>query len=146
MRIDSSVVEPFDFAAVGARQPTSRARVLEVRIQSPPPVSLANFRSRQKAPLVRGLSAGGDWIRTSSRGRVNLVVGRRRQRNRTARRSRCRCASVTFDRLVPRTKGREGKDIVVLDRWVEDRTEGAVSSLAIAPGIGIMKVPARIPL
>jgi hypothetical protein len=31
------------------------------------------------------------------RGRVRLVVGRRRQRNRTARRSRCRCASVTFD-------------------------------------------------
>jgi hypothetical protein len=27
-------VEPFNFAAVGARQPTSRARVLEVRIQS----------------------------------------------------------------------------------------------------------------
>ena len=53
---------------------------------------------------------------------------------------------MTFDRLVPRTKGREGKDIVVLDRWAEDRTEGAVSSLAIAPGIGIMKVPARIPL
>jgi len=52
---------------------------------------------------------------------------------------------VTFDRLVPRTKGR-GKDIVVLDRWAEDRTEGADSSLAIAPGIGIMKVPARIPL
>jgi len=53
---------------------------------------------------------------------------------------------VTFDRLVPRTKGQEDKDIVVLDRWAEDRTEGAVSSLAIAPGIGIMKVPARIPL
>jgi hypothetical protein len=53
---------------------------------------------------------------------------------------------VTFDRLVPRTKGREGKDIVVLDRWAEDRTEGAVSSFAITPGIGIMKVPARIPL
>jgi len=35
MRIDSSVVEPFDFAAFGARQPTSRARVLEVRIQVP---------------------------------------------------------------------------------------------------------------
>jgi len=80
------------------------------------------------------------------RGRVKLGIGRQRQRNRTARRSRCRCASVTFDRLVPRTKGREGKDIVVLDRWAEDRTEGAVSSLAIAPGIGIMKVPARIPL
>src|SRR5215468_8242728 len=29
MRIDSGVVEPFDFAPVGARQPTSRARVLE---------------------------------------------------------------------------------------------------------------------
>jgi len=28
----------------GARQPTSRARVLEVRIQSPPAVSQANFR------------------------------------------------------------------------------------------------------
>ena len=37
MRIDSGFVEPFDFAAFGARQPTSRARVLEVRIQSPPP-------------------------------------------------------------------------------------------------------------
>jgi hypothetical protein len=29
MRIDSGFVEPFDFAAVGAPQPTSRARVLE---------------------------------------------------------------------------------------------------------------------
>ena len=38
------------------------------------------------------------------RGRLKLVVGRRRQRNRTARRRRCRCASVTFDRLVPRTR------------------------------------------
>ena len=37
-------------------------------------------------------------------GRVKLVVGRRRQRNRTARRRRCRCASVTFDQLVPRTR------------------------------------------
>ena len=39
--------------------------------------------------------------------------------------------------------GQEGKDIVVLDRWAEDRTEGA---RAITPGIGIMKVPARVPL
>ena len=38
------------FAAVGARQPTSRAHVLEVRIQSPPVVSQANFRI---APLAR---------------------------------------------------------------------------------------------
>ena len=38
-------VEPFNFAAVGARQPTSRARVLEVRIQSPPAVSLRTIGS-----------------------------------------------------------------------------------------------------
>jgi hypothetical protein len=41
----------------------------------------------------------------------------------------CRCASVTFDQLVP-APGQEGKDIIVLDRWAEDRTEGAFSSLA----------------
>jgi hypothetical protein len=41
----------------------------------------------------------------------------------------CRCASVTFDQLVP-APWQEGKDIVVLDRWAEDRAEGAVSSLA----------------
>jgi hypothetical protein len=46
MRIDSGFVEPFDFAAVGARQPTSRARVLEVRIQSPPAESPANLSCR----------------------------------------------------------------------------------------------------
>ena len=39
-------------------------------------------------------------------------------------------------------QGQEGKEIVVLDHWAEDRTEGAVSS----PGIGIMKVPAQVPL
>ena len=55
--------------------------------------------------------------------------------------------SVTFDRLVPRTKGREGKDIVVLDRWAEDHTEdGRFIARAIAPGIGIMKAPAGVPL
>ena len=43
--------------------------------------------------------------------------------------------------------GREGKNIVVLDRWAEDHTEGVVSiARAIAPGIGIMKAPARVPL
>jgi len=45
MRIDSGVVEPFDFAAVGARQLTSGARVLEVRIQSPPSASPTNSGS-----------------------------------------------------------------------------------------------------
>jgi hypothetical protein len=35
----------------------------------------------------------------------------------------------------------------VLNRWAEDRTEGAVFiARAIAPGIGIMKVPARVAL
>ena len=47
MCIDSGFVEPFDFAAVGARSPTSRARVLEVRIQSPPAVSQQTFGSSQ---------------------------------------------------------------------------------------------------
>ena len=48
MRIDSGFVEPFDFAAVGARQPTSRARVLEVRIQSPPGESLRTIGSAKR--------------------------------------------------------------------------------------------------
>ena len=38
------------------------------------------------------------------RRRVKLVDGRRRQRNRTARRSRCRSPSVTFDQLVACTR------------------------------------------
>jgi hypothetical protein len=50
MRIDSGFVGPFDFAAVGARQPTSRARVLEVRIQSPPAESQQTFGSCSRAP------------------------------------------------------------------------------------------------
>ena len=52
MRIDSGVVEPFDFAAVSARQPTSRARVLEVRIQSPSAKS--QIRSTLKSGWVDG--------------------------------------------------------------------------------------------
>src|SRR6516225_4842490 len=38
------------------------------------------------------------------RGRVKLVVGADGSENRTARRRRCRWASVTFDQLVPRTR------------------------------------------
>ena len=64
MCIDSGFVEPFDFAAVGARQPTSRARVLEVRIQSPPARSLlrtslrlatAETRRARKSSLRRSI-------------------------------------------------------------------------------------------
>jgi len=71
------------------------------------------------------------------RGRVKLVVGRRRQRNRTARRSRCRCTSWPSISSYP-APGQEGKDIVVLDRWAEDRTEGAVSSLARSRPVSVL--------
>jgi len=76
---------------------------------------------------------------------VKLVVGRRRQRKSNG--STPPLSMRIGDLRSARTpdEGRTGKDIVVLDRWGEDRTEDAVSSLAIAPGIGIMKVPARIP-
>jgi hypothetical protein len=57
MRIDSGGIEPFDFASVGARQPTSRARVLEVRIQSPPAASRTNsqppYRGHRGTPHSR---------------------------------------------------------------------------------------------
>ena len=59
MRIDSGFVEPFDFAAVGARSPTSRARVLEVRIQSPPAASLRLFKDT--ALFVAFDEGGGYW-------------------------------------------------------------------------------------
>jgi hypothetical protein len=35
-------------------------------------------------------------------------------------------------------QGRTGKDIVVLDRWAEDRTEGAVSSLARSRPVSVL--------
>ena len=34
--------------------------------------------------------------------------------------------------------GQEGKDIVVLDRWAEDRTEGAVSSFARSRPVSVL--------
>ena len=34
--------------------------------------------------------------------------------------------------------GQGGKDIVVLDRWAEDRTEGAVSSLARSRTVSVL--------
>src|SRR5262249_51157245 len=39
--------------------------------------------------------------------------------------------------------GQEGKDVVVLDRWGEDRTEGAVSSLARSRLVSVLR---RFPL
>src|SRR5215469_11837126 len=64
------------------------------------------IRSRQRARdrWFADSPLEGTGFELLVRGRVKLVVGRRRQRNRTARRSRCRCASVTFDQLVARTR------------------------------------------
>jgi hypothetical protein len=45
---------------------------------------------------------------------------------------------VTFDQLVPPHQGQEGKDIVVFDRLPEDRTEGAVSSLARSRTVSVL--------
>src|SRR6516164_733561 len=56
------------------------------------------------------------------RGRVKLVVGRRRQRKSNGWTTPL---SMRIDQLVPPHQGRRGKDIVVLDRWGEDRTEDA---------------------
>ena len=74
MRIDSGFVEPFDFAAVGARQPTSRARVLEVPIQSPPPDSPRTIGSSapvfHRAPAaVAPMIVGHDVIFRGAGGR-----------------------------------------------------------------------------
>ena len=64
------------------------------------------------------------------RGRVKLVVGRRRQRKSNG--STMPLSMRIGDLRSARTphQGRRGKHIVVLDRWGEDRTEDAVSSLA----------------
>jgi len=80
MRIDSGFDKPFDFAAVGARQPTSRARVLEVRIQSPPPGSLRTIGSSapvfHRAPAaVAPMIVGHDVIFRGAGGRKS--VGRK---------------------------------------------------------------------
>jgi len=58
----NGVVEPFDFAAVGARKPTSRARVLEVRIRFP----------RRSAVAERA----EPWSRRRTRRRHNLHAGK----------------------------------------------------------------------
>ena len=69
MRIDSGFVEPFDFAAVGARQPTSRARVLEVRIQSP-----QRSVNELSVPLDEGVFEPPDLLQTRMNGCDQIVV------------------------------------------------------------------------
>ena len=93
--------------------------------------SLPKVRFAPDSPLE------GTGFELLVRGRVKLVVGRRRQRNRTARRSRCRCTSWPSISSYP-APGQEGKGIVVLDRWAEDRTEGAVSSLARSRPVSVL--------
>ena len=72
------------------------------------------------------------------RGRVKLVVGRRRQRKSNG--STTPLSMRIGDLRSARTphEGRRGKDIVVLDRWAEDRTEDAVSSLARSRPVSVL--------
>jgi len=58
----------------------------------------------------------------------------------------CRCASVTFDQFVPRTRagGQGHRCARPLGRG--PRRGRRFIARAIAPGIGIMKVRARVPL
>ena len=97
--------------------------------------------AREELKVCR-LRAGGDWIRTSStRAReVGCRAPTAAKSNGSTKPLSMRIGDLRSARTPH--QGQEGKDIVVLDRWAEDRTEGAVSS----PGIGIMKVPAQVPL
>ena len=77
-------VEPFNFAAVGARQPTSRARVLKVRIQSPPAKSRANGGHRCDGREQRSRSCER-WNRSTCAPVIRAVPA-------SAYRSSCRAA------------------------------------------------------
>jgi hypothetical protein len=61
---------------------------------------------------------------------VKLVVGRRRQRKSNGSTTPLSMRIGDLRSAPTPHQGQEGKDIVVLDRWAEDRTEGTVSSLA----------------
>ena len=128
-------------------------------IQVPPPRPLAQYlragwiptfgSSMECAPKVRFATDSaleGTGFELLVRGRVKLVVGRRRQRDRTARRSRCRCASVTFDQFVARTRAGGQGHRCARPSGRGPRRGRRFIARAIAPGIGIMKVPARVPL
>ena len=78
------------------------------------------------------------------RGRVRLVVGRRRQRNRTARRSRCRYASVTFDQLVPPTRVRRARKSLCSTVGKRIASRAPIHRSRDRAGIVIMKVPAQV--
>ena len=79
---------------------------------------------------VRRLSAGGDWIRTSStRAReVGCRAPTSAKSNGSTKPLSIRIGYIRSARTPH--QGQEGKEIVVLDRWEEDRIEGADSSLA----------------
>ena len=81
-------------------------------------------------PMVRRLSGGGDWIGTSStRAReVGCRAPTAAKSNGSSKPLSMRIGDLRSARTPH--QGQEGKDIVALDRWAEDRTEGAVSSLA----------------
>src|SRR6516164_6640945 len=110
---------------------------------------LAPNRNAEPSASIRGgdLSRGsglydspqeGDGFELLVRGRVKLVVGRRRQRKSNG--STTPLSMHIGDLRSARTphEGRRGKDIVVLDRWGEDRTEDAVSSLARSRPVSVL--------
>src|SRR5262249_4156060 len=112
------------------------------RVGQTHPAESATVDRRARGNLIRQvrtrLGAGGDWIRTSS-----TRPGECGCRAPTAANSHGspkpagdadRCPSISS---YP-APGQEGKDIVVLDRWGEDRTEGAVSSLARSPLVSVL--------
>jgi hypothetical protein len=85
-----------------------------------------------------GLFPGGDWIRTSStRAReVGCRAPTAAKSNGSTKPLSMRIGDLRSARTPH--QGQEGKDIVVLDRWAEDRTEGAVSSLARSRPVSVL--------
>src|SRR6516225_5635500 len=95
------------------------------------------FQEPRRNPERDGLSAGEDWIRTSStRARE---VGCRAPKAAKSNGSTTLLSMRIGDLRSARTPapGQEGKDIIVLDRWAEDRTE-VVSSLARSRPVSVL--------
>ena len=101
------------------------------------PIGLKGFHP-QSERFAHDSALEGTGFELLVRGRVKLVVGRRRQRKSNG--STPPLSMRIGDLRSARTphQGRRGKDIVVLDRWGEDRTEDAVSSLARSRPVSVL--------